>query len=173
MCAQSTFGTTNSYKVIAFDGTGVFGKANASNITGITYVNTIKGSTVLTHSNGEATSTVVSYDSSCVANATATKSGVEVKAVQVGTIVVSYIAIAGTTNNKDDLPYTAFYELADGQTDVLQIDILPVYAGAAFYVEYNGALYSGTFPANQAAADASFSDAINLTTVTSANQSLD
>jgi len=47
------------------------------------------------------------------------------------------------------------------------------YAGAAFYVEYNGALYSGSFPVSQAAADGSFSTPLNLTAVTSANQSLD
>ena len=174
ICPKSAFKNSTDYKIIAFDGTGVFGKANASNITGFRYENTLKGATVLTHNKGDATSSVVSYDSvTCLANDTATKSGVEVKAVQVGKIVVSYQAISGTTNNKDDLPLTAFYEIADATDDVLQIDILPDYAGKDFYLEYNGVLYTSVFPVDQVAADASFSDALNLTAVNSANQSLD
>jgi hypothetical protein len=172
ICKSSTYGESNNYKVIAFDGTGVFGKANASNITGFTYVNTVSGATVLTHTQGDATSTVTSYDVSCVVNATSVKSGVEAKAIQAGSqIVLSYIPLEGSIDDKA-IPWSVFYERTDG-VDVVQMDILPDYAGDSFYVEYDGVLYTGIFPATVTAADASFSDPIDLTVVTSGNQSLD
>jgi len=173
ICPKSDFGAESKYKVVAFDGTGVFGKANASDITAFTYVNTIKGATMLTHSKDMATSTVVSYDATtCLADATPAKSGVEAKAIQAEGIVLSYIPIEGVSDSRDDLPYSAFYKI-DGGADVVQVDVLKAYASRPFYLEYNGALYTSNFPATQAAADASFSDAIVLTEVTSANKSLD
>ena len=173
ICTKSAYEDTSSYKVVAFDGTGIFGGANASNITGFTYVNTLKGATVQTHTQGEVTSTVTSYDGTCVVDAAPVKSGVEAKAIQSGEqIVLSYIAIDGTNNNKDDLPYSAFYETTAG-VDIVQVDVLPAYASQNFFVEYDGVLYKGTFPADATTADASFADPIDLVAVASDNQSLD
>lgn len=179
ICAKTAFAANgavadaHSYKLVAFDGTGIFGKANASNIKGFTYVNTLSGATVLTHSNGDITSTVASYDTACAASATPVKSGVEVKSVQVGTVRMAYVPIAGTINNKDDLPYTAYYDIpSNAGVDAIEVNILAAYANARFYVQIGAALYEGTFPANQAAADGSFSAPLNLTAVTAENQQL-
>ncbi len=176
VCKNTNYGDTTSYQVVAFDGTGIFGKANASDINGFTYENTLKGATVLTHTNGDDTSIVASYSATdCTPDAAPLKSGVEVKAVQSGgSVVLSYIALEGTVNNEDDLPFSAFYEITDGSDDVLQVDVLKAYAGKPFYVEFNnGALYKGNFPVDQTEADNSFDNALDLTLVSSKNSSLD
>jgi len=74
----------------------------------------------------------------------------------------------------NDIPLTAYYAVPSANTDaVVRIDLLDLYVGEKFYIEYNGALYSGTFPSDAASADASFNTPIVLTLESNvANQTL-
>ena len=173
MCQSTAFASSTPYKLVAIDGTGVFGKANISDAKAFTFANTVKDATVLTHNYGDTAATALRYDTSCVATTDTTKSGVEVRAQQVGTVRMAYQHITGAVNNTTDLPVTSYYDVPTAVgTAVIQVDSLANYAGKTFYVEYNNALYTGTFPADRATADGSFSTPLNLTAVASENQKL-
>lgn len=171
MCTATTFASSTPYKLVAVDGVGTFAKANISNAKSFTFVNAEKDATVLTHSFGNSASTAMRYDANCVATGTTTKSGVEVRAQQVGNVKLSYQHIVGAINNTNDIPVTSFYSVSG--TAVIQVDSLGIYAGKPFYVQYNNALYSASFPASRAAADTTFTSPTALVLVSSANQKLD
>jgi hypothetical protein len=175
MCQDTAFGSTQNYQLVAIDGTGVFGKGNISNSLSLNFVNTIKNATVLTHNYGDSASTAENYDSSCVRTTETLKHGVEVYAQRVGTVRLAFepktFEGESATN---DVPLTAYYAVPSANTDaVVRIDLLDLYVGEKFYIEYNGALYSGTFPADATAADNSFNNPIVLTLESNvANQTL-
>lgn len=174
MCSSTAFASSTPYKLVALDGAGTFGNANISDATNFTFANAEKDATVLTHSFGDSASTAMRYDANCSATANTTKSGVEVRAQQVGTVKLSYQQISGSVNVTNDIPVTSYYDIPTATgTAVVQVDSLSIYATKTFYVQYNNALYQGTFPANRAAGDASFATPLNLSAVNSANTKLD
>lgn len=169
---KSEFGM-NNFKVIALDNEGGFDKSNISNVRDLNYLNAIKGATVLSHSEGDSTSSVKTYDSSCVENTTPSKSGVEIMTQTPIPVRLAYIAdSAGTVNASNELPITAYYKLPGGSEAVLKIDYVTAYAGDDFYVEYNSELYSGKFKATRSDADATFATPTALKLESSTNISL-
>jgi len=175
MCQNTAFGTTQNYQLVAIDGAGVFGQGNISNTLSFNFANTIKGATVLTHNFGDSASTVVNYDSSCIANTDIQKHGVEVFVQTVGSVRLAYEPEIYTGENaNNDVPLTAYYAVPSAVTNaVVRIDLLDLYVGKKFYIEYNGALYSGRFPSDAGSADASFLTPIVLTAESNvANQTL-
>jgi hypothetical protein len=170
ICKDTSFGTENTYHAIAFDGTGVMNKANASDITSFIYRNAIKGATVLTHTNGESTKQAVNYDANCEVKETSSDAGVNIISTEAGTIVVSFEGLEGALDPTTDLPYSAYYAI-DGGNDILQIIAPKAYASKVFYVEYNNALYTGAFPTSAQDDTLAANGLVEITTAT--NISLD
>jgi len=168
---QSNFGSEITYQIIALDHDGVISSSNASDIKQVVYRNTIKGATVLTANSG--VNSVMSYDATnCLADANPITSGVEIQDVvnDAKALRLSYKAKEGTEGIVTDLPLTSYYSV--NNTLVMQIKTLAIYAGAKFYVEFDGGLYTGNF-ANESDAEASGDSYIHLTPVTAENQRLD
>jgi hypothetical protein len=170
MC-YGDYADTNDFKVIAIDGQGIFGQGNISNAKSFTFVNILKGTNVITNNFGESATAVVYYNNSdCALSAdTANKKGVELQALVEGTLRMAYVPMTGEVDNTADIPTTAFYSV-DG-TEVIKVTALESYKSDTFYIEYNGAMYSGTF-LTRVAADATFTTPVALTAVISKNQTL-
>ena len=173
MCHDTAYDSTTNYKIVAID--NELFKGNFSDALSLTVVNTLKSATVLTHSNGDATSSVVVYDSSCEVDPVLTgKSGVEVFAEQIGTVRLAFQQKSGTADATSAVPMTAYYDVPTAVgTAVVRVDADDRYTNDVIYVQYGGNLYRGNFPTDRNAADASFTTPLNLTDVSSDNQRLD
>jgi len=175
MCQNTAFGSIQNYQLVAIDGSGVFGKGNISNMLPFNFVNTVKNATVLTHNSGDSASTAQNYDANCFLTTQTLKHGMEVYTQTAFPVRLAFEPkdYSGE-DSANDIPLTAYYALPTATTDpIVRIDLLDLYVGEKFYIEYNGALYSGTFPADASAADASFTTPIVLRAETSAaNQTL-
>ncbi|MEA1983639.1 MAG: hypothetical protein U9N39_08835 [Campylobacterota bacterium] len=178
VCALFDFATVNTLRVIGADGDGGLGTANVSDATEFNYATLFKGASVISHLNdGTADKSTLAtvYDDTCTLAATqpvgSENTGVSIKALISGKLArISYVADE-TKSFDTDLAWDAIYELPDG-TDVIQLQNVADYASDAFLVEYEGNLYSGNFPANQAAADATVGTPGSLTLVNAANKLL-
>jgi hypothetical protein len=173
MCHDTAYASSTDYKIVAIDN-DLF-KGSFSDATPVTVVNTLKSATVLTHSNGDAASSVVVYDSSCEVDSTLTgKSGVEVYAEQTGTVRLAFQHKSGTADATAAVPMTAYYDVPTAVgTAVVRIDADDRYTNDTLYVQYAGKLYTGSFPTDRDEADGSFTTPLNLSDVTSSNQRLD
>ena len=181
VCSKFDFGVVNTLRVVAADGTGSFGTANISNATEFAYASLFKNASVITHLQDGATDksiTPVLYDATCTLEATQA-TGSENNGVSLKTLVdtksarIAYVTADTLTNVGFDtnLAWTSTYKLPDG-TEVVQIQNVEDYANDTLLVEYEGKLYSSTFPATQAMADAGTDARFTLTEITPANTSL-
>jgi len=171
-CSDIAFGTTSTLRIVAAD--GVLNSSNVSDAKQIVYASALKGATVLTHTQGVGLKSQIGsvYSSACVNTATQTlpseNAGVSLASLATGaTARMSFLPITNA-NFTQDVAWTANYEITNGAGAVVQIQNVVAYAGDTFFVEYGGALYSGTFPATQLAADASIASPIDLTAISTA-----
>ncbi|MDO8454150.1 MAG: hypothetical protein Q7S59_06220 [Sulfurimonas sp.] len=169
-CSEFTFGTTNILRIVAAD--GALNSSNVSDAKEVTYASALRGATVLTHTQGVGLKSQIGsvYSTACVNTATQTlpseNAGVSLAALATGaTARMSFTPITNA-NFTQDVAWTANYEITGGAGAVVQIQNVVAYAGDTFFVEYNGAIYRGTFPATQIAADASIAAPIDLTAIT-------
>ncbi|MFA6192653.1 MAG: hypothetical protein WC665_09915 [Sulfurimonas sp.] len=169
-CSEFTFGTTNILRIVAAD--GALNSSNVSDAKEVIYASMLRGATVLTHTQGVGLKSQIGnvYSTACVNTATQTlpseNAGVSLAALATGaTARMSFTPIANA-NFTQDVAWTANYEITAGAGAVVQIQNVVAYAGDTFFVEYNGAIYRGTFPATQLAADASIAAPIDLTAIT-------
>ncbi|MEA1919747.1 MAG: hypothetical protein U9N52_07910 [Campylobacterota bacterium] len=179
MCNSFTYGEATNLKVIAVDGSGVLSKANASDPKSFKYYNLLYNATVLEHTYGDELSNATSYNSACEIETTNTRAvtdstGVNIESLSADTTVrISYAKIDGlSVDNTTDIPLTTFYTSTSGGSAVIKLQSIPAYNGKDFFVEYKGAMYKGSFPADSDTADNSFSSPISLTITTMANSNL-
>jgi hypothetical protein len=175
MCFSTAFGDVTALKAITIDGTGDIDTANASNALSFTYENVTKSATVLTHGYGDATSSVVVYDDACVLTAdTTTKDGIDIRALSIGTVRMSFQAVTGTIDATTDIPFTAYFDIpaTNAGVKVIEVVYFEAYANTPIYVQVGDALYSGTLPNTRDLADTTFTSPAPLTALSSANQTL-
>ena len=183
VCNNSTysFGDVKALRIVAADGS--IDAANLSNAVDFGYAVTLKGSHVLSHTQGDATRAQIgtTYTSTCEQNATqpalaSDNNGVSLKSLVTGVNAKMAFDIDRTTDFDQDVAWTANYSLPTATTvAVVQIQSTSKYGGETFFVEYGGALYSGTFFSTQATADATTltsTSAQSLTAVTASNVTL-
>jgi len=180
-CSTFTFGTTNNLRIVAADGT--MNSSNLSDAKSIIYASTLKGASVITHAAGSGLKSQNGqiYDSSCAL--TSTQTGTENAGVSLATLIsgqTAYLSFApifkpdGVTyvNFTQDVAWTSNYEITNGTGAIVQIQSAVAYAGKTFFLQYNGLIYTGTFPSTQVAADASIGNPIDLTVSTAANATI-
>jgi len=181
VCSKFDFGVVNTLRIVAADGTGSFGTANISNATEFSYASLFKDASVITHLQDGTTdkSTLpMIYDATCTPEATQPV-GTENNGVSLKTLIdtksarIAYITADTITNVNftTDIAWTSTYKLPDG-TEIIQVQNVADYANDTLLVEYEGKLYSSTFPATQAMADAGTDARFTLTEITPANTSL-
>ena len=175
ICSDFAFGTNPTLRIVAADGT--INNANLSDAVDYVYASTLAGAHVLTHTQGGGTlksQIGVTYDSSCTATTSQPAVATDNNGVSLATLTsgatsrISFVPDSGGSNFTQDLAWTSNYALTGGGTAIIQVQNTSAYAGNTFYVEYGGNLYTATFPATQAAADASIGTTIALTQVTGA-----
>ena len=178
VCQHLDFAEQADLRIVAADGTGAIGSSNLSNALQYNYVNTGKNARVLSHTYGTPKAiTPVVYDENCELAATQPTSpsndGVSLKVlVSGGSARLVYNEVTNVTFDTD-VAWTAIYSTTGtGGTPEFQIQSVGAYAGKTFFLEYNGKLYSGTFPATQDAATQSTTNAIALTLISSYNGTL-
>lgn len=167
-------GTSAAYSLIIVAADGTIDNANLSNGLEYLYAPTLKGSHVLTHTQGGGTQKSqigVIYDSSCAVASTPTlpeeNDGVSLATLTSGATVRMAFVPDAISNFTQDLAWTSNYSLdTAGGTAVIQVQSTSAYAGDTFYVEYGGDLYTGVFPSTQLAADQSIASALALTKIT-------
>ena len=178
ICQNLNFGQQYDLRIVAADGDGAIGSSNLSDALQYNYINLGKNARVLSHTYGALkASTPVVYDSSCelavpqpIAPA---NDGVSLKVLVNGQSARLVYNEVPNVSFDTDVAWTAIYSTAgSGGTPTFQIQSVAAYAGKSFYVEYDGKLYSGTFPATQDAATQSTSNAIALTQISSYNGTL-
>ena len=169
-CSKYDFGVVNTLRIIAADGD--IDKANLSNQIEIKYASLLRGATVLAHDpSGSDKKAQIGkvYDDSCspttqtLASQNVGVSIASLDANKVKVAAISFQAIDGTTFDQSTA-WTSLYEITNGAGAIVQIQNTPEYASKTFYIEYDGKLYKGAFPASKTAADASIgSSPIDLT----------
>ena len=180
VCQALTFGSTTNLRVVAVDGDGSIGGANISDALGYKYAATLRGAHVITHTQGVDDATKVAgikYSDTCAVEATyatddyTNNNGVELTSLVTGEIAkIAFVPIDGEKFERDTA-WTSVFQVS-GSVEVIQIEATAAYVGDTFYIEYDGTLYSSSFP-TQAAAGASISGApITLTEVDVRNNSL-
>mgnify|MGYP003574165166 CR=1 FL=1 len=174
-------GTAAAYNLIIVAADGTIGNSNLSNGKAYLYAPTLKGSHVLTHTQGGGTfksQIGVTYDSSCAQTTTQPSTVTDNDGVSLATLtagITSRLAFVpdSISNFTTDLAWTSNYGLnTAGSTAVIQVQSTSAYAGNTFYVEYGGSLYTGVFPSTQLAADQSINTTLALTKVTSVGNPL-
>lgn len=175
ICSKFTFGVLNTLRVVTADGDD--GSANISDALQVKYTTFFKGSSVITHfSDGTTDKSQLAkvYDATCTEAATqptgTENSGVSIKAlISNKEAVIAYVAIANTEFDTN-VAWDSIYKI--GTTEVVQLQNTDAYAGKTFLIEYEDTLYTSTFPANQAQADAGTDARFTLTEVSSDNTDL-
>ena len=182
LCPKYSFGAETTLRAVVADGDGGLGTSNLSNALEFKYLSALNNSHVLTHLGtavvGDKSQTATAYDTTCQekvaadqpANQTITNNGVSLKSLAVGQPARLAYAPIANINFTTNLAWTSIYALTAGGTGVIQVQNVEGYANKPFFVEYGGKMYSGTFPASQAAANNSVINTIQLLPTTSVNQ---
>ncbi|MFA6137824.1 MAG: hypothetical protein WC667_07040 [Sulfurimonas sp.] len=173
-CAEFTYGDMNTLRIVAAD--GAMNSSNLSDAKEVIFASLLKSANVITHTQGVGLKSQLGavYDNNCTNTATQTlateNAGVSLATLPSGaTTRISFQPIANA-NFTQDVARTANYKV--DATTVAQIQSVVSYATKKFFLEYNGSIYEGSFPATQIAADASIMTPIALTKITAANTSL-
>ena len=160
LCSTAaSFGIEYTYRAIAVDGLsadtgassdGELGYGNASDAVEFKFSAMLKEASLLTNTEGVdvgASDLAMAYDATCTAGATDTNNaGVSVKSVVSDTTVKLSYAKEDNVSWDTDTPLTIY--VGTSSTGLAEIKYVPAYAGNIFYIELNGILYSGTFPAD-------------------------
>lgn len=172
VCKNLDFGQQYDLRIIAVDGNGAIGSANISDALQYNYINLGKNAHVLSHTYGTTkASTPVVYDNECQPVAPTTggsnNDGVSLKVLVTGQSARMAYNAKPNVSFTTDVPWTTTYSTAGaGGTATLQIQSVSAYAGESFFIEYDGKLYQGTFPADRDTADGSTTNALGLTEIT-------
>lgn len=160
LCSTAaSFGIEYTYRAFAMDGLsadtgassdGELGYGNASDAVEFKFSAMLKEASLLTNTEGVdvgASDLAMAYDATCTAGATDTNNaGVSVKSVVSDTTVKLSYAKEDNVSWDTDTPLTIY--VGTSSTGLAEIKYVPAYAGNIFYIELNGILYSGTFPAD-------------------------
>jgi hypothetical protein len=145
MCGDTMPKLTYDFKVIALDGTGNFGTANASNILSFKYVNNLKNAHLLTTTFAEGqndTKLGDLYDDNCVKTPAIEDSGISIRSLVPDTTIKLSFQPKLNTKFSSDKPTTAYYKIPGTSDSLLKITLLPIYSGEKVFIEFDGKLYS-------------------------------
>ncbi len=169
-CAASDYADEKTVRIVATD--GLIDQANFSDALEITYRSMLKNVAYLMHDPSTATlKTVLGdlYDATCIKSATPmTKdAGVSIASLDPNNLFVATIAFQPITDvHFDQRPARgSLYEITNGAGAIINLQSCYEYGGKTFFIKYNGAIYTATFPGTKDAADASYLDPIDLTLV--------
>jgi hypothetical protein len=134
---------------------GELGYGNASDVLSFKFLPILKGAVLLENTQGvdkQATQLGKIFNNNCENTKVATvNSGVSIKSIKDETARLSYVPIKGkSVNFNTDIPYS-IYVGKESKVSLAQIKYQRNYANKTFYVELEGIVYEGTFPATDLA----------------------
>lgn len=178
VCTEFDYGTTNTLRIAATDGD--FYRANVSTAIEVIYANLTKDAQILSHTQGVGLKAQLGdvYNSNCTVETdqvadgnTSANFGVSLATITTGQTTKLSVAPLANASFNQDVAWTSNYTVDSGNVKI-QVQNTTGYAGKAFYIEYSGKIYNATFPASQAAADATIGTPTALTAMVIANKTL-
>ena len=148
-CSSSAITFDNSIAIlsVAVDGGGKFKTGNISDVASATYYAIMKGSNHYSHLGLGADADIygLAYADTCspAAAENTVDNGIALKSITTGVVAKLAVAPISGVTFALDIPYTIY--IGDG-TNVAEVKIAPSYLGKPFYIQFDGQVYSGTFP---------------------------